>query len=242
MRDHLSPGHTLTGLQRILVVDDDPAIQRLVSEKLDRAGFDVLTAESGQHALEVIKRHGLPHLAVVDINMPCMDGFQFSETVQQFTDLPIIMLTAVDEEETVIRGIEHYAEDYVTKPFSPRELVARVQRVLRRIGDFAYTLDPITAVDGRLAVDFAHQQAIVDGQPVSLTPTETKLLYILMRNAGHTVTTDFLLRRLWPWEEVFEDTLRVHVHRLRQKIEVNPSRPGYIVTERGLGYSFASPN
>jgi DNA-binding response OmpR family regulator len=116
--------------------------------------------------------------------------------------------------------------------------VARVQRVLRHIGDFAYTLEPVTRVDDRLAVDFAHQQALVGGQPVPLTPTETKLLYILMRNAGRTVTTGFLLRRLWPLEEVFEDTLRAHIHRLRRKIEPTPAQPRYIVTERGIGYSF----
>ena len=188
----------------------------------------------------MIARRGLPHLAIVDIMMPGMDGFEFCRTVQEFTDLPVIMLTAVDEEETVIRGIRHFAEDYITKPFSPRELLARVQRVLRRIGDFAYTFDPVTQVDDRLAVDFAHHRVIVQGQPVDLTPTETKLLYILMRNAGRAVTTGFLLRRLRPLEEVFEDTLRVHIHRLRQKIEPVPSQPRYIVTERGLGYRFAA--
>jgi len=188
----------------------------------------------------VVARRGLPHLAIVDIMMPRMDGFEFCRAVQEFTDLPIIILTAVDEEETIIRGIQLFAEDYVTKPFSPRELVARVQRVLRRIGDFAYALDPVTWVDDRLAVDFAHQQAVVDGQPMDLTPTETKILYILMRNAGRTVTVGFLLRRLWPLEEVFEDALRVHVHRLRKKVELNPGQPQYIVTERGLGYRFAA--
>ncbi|MFQ5858491.1 MAG: response regulator transcription factor [Anaerolineae bacterium] len=229
---------SFTRSQRILVVDDDPAILRLVEDKLDYAGFEVFTASSGRHALDVIARRGLPHLAIVDIRMPGMDGFEFCRTVQQSTDLPVIMLTAVDEEETVIRGIEYFAEDYVTKPFSPRELVARVHRILRRVGDFRYTLGPVTQVDDHLAVDFVHQQVIVDGQPASLTPTESKLLFILMRNAGRTVTTDFLLRRLWPQEEVFEDALRVHVHRLRQKIEVTPSEPRYIVTKRGLGYSF----
>jgi DNA-binding response OmpR family regulator len=226
--------------QRVLVVDDDPAILRLVSDKLDRAGFEVLTAASGHQALELIDRRGLPHLAIVDINMPGMDGFEFCQSVQAYSDLPVIMLTAVDEEETVIRGIEQFAEDYVTKPFSPRELVARIQRVLRRVGDFAYTLEPITRVDDRLAVDFSHQQAIVDDESIALTPTETKLLYILMRNAGRTVTTDFLLRRLWPLEEVFEDALRVHVHRLRKKIQGSASRPQYLVTERAVGYRFTS--
>jgi DNA-binding response OmpR family regulator len=228
--------------QRVLVVDDDPAILRLVGDALDRAGFQVIRAASGQRALDAIERHGLPHLAVVDINMPGMDGFELCRTVQEFSDLPVIMLTAIDEEETVIRGIESYAEDYITKPFSPRELVARVRRVLRRIGDFAYTHDPLMRVDDHLSVDFAHQQAVVDGQRIELTPTETKILYILMRNAGRTVTNDFLLRRVWPLEEVFEDTLRVHVHRLRKKIEVIPSQPRYITTERGTGYRFTTSN
>ena len=240
MADTLPFAGSFPGPQRILVVDDDPAIVRLVRDKLDRAGFEVWTAANGQEAIDVVALRGLPHLAIVDVMMPGMDGFEFCQRTQQFADLPVIMLTAVDEEETVIRGIEHFAEDYVTKPFSPRELVARVQRVLRRIGDFAYTLDAVTRVDGRLAVDFAHQQAIVDGEPASLTPTETKLLFILMRNAGRTVTTDFLLRRLWPLEEVYEDVLRVHVHRLRQKIEPVSSQPRYLVTERGLGYRFAA--
>jgi DNA-binding response OmpR family regulator len=223
---------------RILVVDDDPDILRLVSAKLDRAGFDVLTASSGQRALDMIERRGLPHLAIVDLMMPGMSGFDFCQTVQQYTDLPVIMLTAIDEEETVIRGIQHFAEDYITKPFSPRELVARVERVLRRIGDYGYALEPVMAVDGQLSVDFTHQRVTVDGKSRDLTPTETKILYILMRNAGRTVTTDFLLRRLWPFEEVFEDTLRVHVHRLRQKVEPAPSQPRYVITERGLGYRF----
>ena len=238
MADDMIPGHAYEGLQRILVVDDDPAVLQLVRDKLDREGFQVYVAASGQEALEAIERWGLPHLAIVDINMPGMDGFEFCQVVQRFCDLPVILLTAIDEEETVIRGIELYAEDYVTKPFSPRELIARVRRVLRRIGDFAYTLEPVIRVDDRLAVDFAHQQAAVEGQPVSLSPTETKLLYLLMRNAGRPVTTDFLLRRLWPLEEVFEDALRVHIYRLRHKIESTPSRPHYVVTERGLGYQF----
>jgi DNA-binding response OmpR family regulator len=224
--------------QRILVIDDDPLILQLVSDKLDRAGFEVLTAASGQQALELLERSGLPHLAIVDINMPGMDGFEFCRIVQAYTDLPVILLTGVDEEDIIVRGIEQFAEDYVLKPFSPRELLARTQRVLRRIGDFAYTLEPIAKVDDRFAVDFSHQQAIVDNESVSLTPTETKILYILMRNAGRTVTTDFLLRRLWPLEEVFEDTLRVHIHRLRKKIQGSAPQWQYITTERGVGYRF----
>jgi DNA-binding response OmpR family regulator len=231
-------GKANVALQRILIVDDDPAILRLVKIVMEGAGYDTLTAASGVEAFEVIGRSGMPHLAIVDLNMPFMNGFDFCEAVQQFSDLPVIILSAQDEEDTIITGISRFAEDYVTKPFSPRELVARVERVLRRIGDFGYTLGVTTRVDDRLTVDFAHQRALVAGRFISLTPTETKLLYLLMRNAGRVVTADFLLRRLWPMEEVFEDTLRVHVHRLRQKIESTPSQPRYILTERGMGYSF----
>ncbi|MBN1979757.1 MAG: response regulator transcription factor [Anaerolineae bacterium] len=220
------------------MVDDDAAIRSLIKDKLDRAGFEVLTAASGQDAMHVIARHGLPHLAIVDLMMPGMDGFEFCQSVQQFSDLPIIMLSADHEEETIIRGIRYFAEDYITKPFSPSELLVRVERVLRRIGDFAYTLTPVMRVDDRVTVDFAHKQICVDGEMALLTPTETKLLYILMRNAGRVVTTDFLLRRLWPMQEVYEDALYVHIRHLRQKIESDPGEPRYIVTERGLGYTF----
>ena len=231
-------GDPAKGAYRILVVDDDPVIARLVKDTLEGAGCRVLTANSGRYALDVIAQHGLPHLAIVDIYMPVMNGFEFCQAVQEYADLPVIMLSAIDEEETIIQGINRFAEDYVVKPFSTRELAARVQRVLRRLGDYAYALDPIIHVDDDLAIDFAHQQALVKGCVVSLTPTETKLLYILMRNAGHAVSMDFLLRRLWPADEVYEATLRVNVHRLRQKVEPTPSQPRYVLTERGQGYSF----
>jgi len=240
MADAFASGSGKERSQRILVVDDDPAIRRLVTSKFKAAGFEVFTAGDGRDALAVIQRRGLPHLAIVDLHMPGMDGFEFCEVVQQFCDLPIVMLTANAQEETIVHGIELYAEDYVTKPFSPRELLARVQRVLRRIGDFAYALDPVIRVDDRLSVDFSRQQVAVEGRSVALSPTETKLLYILMRHAGRTVTNDFLLRRLWPLQEVFEDTLRVHVYRLRKKLEPDPDSWRYVVTERGIGYRFAA--
>ena len=227
--------------QRVLAVDDDDFNLRIVRHALEEADFAVMTASSGEEALNVIKRQGLPHLAIVDIHMPPgMSGFELCRTIHQFSDLPVIMLTAVGEETTVVEGLEKHAEDYIIKPFVPGELVARVNRVLRRIGDFAYTLDPMTRVDERLAVDFPGRQSYVNGEAVALTPTETKLLYILMRNAGRTVTTDFILRRLWPLEPAYEDRLHVHMHRLRRKIEdkKDKSRPRYIVSERGLGYTF----
>jgi DNA-binding response OmpR family regulator len=224
--------------RRILAIDDDPDILRLIRRELENAGFLVWAAASAEEALDIVSRSGLPHLALVDILLPGIDGLTLARRFQEWSDLPIIMLTSVDEEETVVRAIESFAEDYVRKPFKPRELVARVERVCRRIGDFGYTLQPVIRVDERLSVDFAHQRVTVDGKQVPLTATESKLLYVLMRQAGRPVGTEFLLRRLWPSEEVFEDALRVHVHRLRGKIEPTPGRPRYVVTERGTGYCF----
>jgi len=229
---------TSTVFRRILVVDDDASLLRLLRDILEREGYEVLQASSGAEALTVIARAGLPHLAIVDLVMPGMSGFEFARQVQASVDLPIIMLTAVTEEQSVVQGIERYAEDYITKPFRPRELVARVERVLRRMGDYVYTLAPVVRVDEHLEVDFAHQQARLDGESISLTPTETKILFILLRNAGLVVSTDFLLRRIWPLEDAYAEGLRVHVHRLRQKLGRGSRANSYILTERGLGYRF----
>jgi len=225
-------------LQHILVIDDDESIQRMVCDKLEYEGYEVWTADNGRHALEIIDRRGLPHLAIVDIHMPVIGGFEFCEMVHQYADLPIILLTAVDDEETIIRGIKYFAEDYVTKPFSPRQLAARVERVLHRIGNFAYTREPKVKIDDFLEVDLAHQEVVVDGEAVKLTPIENKILYILMSNAPRVVTIRFLLDRIWPQENVLEDALRVHMHRLREKVEKGSDSRHYILTERGLGYRF----
>ena len=205
---------------------------------LEEEGLDVKTANSAKEAFDKIARDGLPHLAVVDIRMPGIDGLEFARKVQKYSDLPVIMLTAIDEEDTVVKAINEVAEDYVTKPFTPKVLAARVKRVIRRMGDFAFRLEAITVIDDRLAINFADKKALIDEQPVPLTPTETKLLHILIRSARRTVTTEYLLRRLWPLDEVFEDTLRVHIHRLRQKVEPDPASPRYLITQRGIGYSF----
>jgi DNA-binding response OmpR family regulator len=225
-------------IQRVLVVDDNTYTLRLVKHTLETAGYQVSTAVSGEEALTLIKRYGLPHLAVVDLHMPGMSGFEFCHAVHDFSDMPVIMLTAVGSEETIIEGLEEHAEDYIVKPFSGPELIARVSRVLRRMGDFSYTLDSTTIIDDRLAINFPSREVIVEGEPIPLTPTESKLLYILVRNAGRIVTTEFLLSRIWPLQEAQEDRLHVHVHRLRRKIEENHNKPTYIVAERGTGYRF----
>ncbi|MEM7353866.1 MAG: response regulator transcription factor, partial [Acidobacteriota bacterium] len=207
---------------------------------LRKAGFEVWTTGSGADALALLEHRGLPHLAIVDLLMPGMSGDELCRQLQEFTDLPIITLTSVKDKETTADALRRIAEDYVVKPFDPGEFVARIERLLRRIGDFAYALEPRIDVDDRLQVEFARRTAFLDGQAIELTPTETKLLYILMRNAGRTVVTDYLIRRMWPLDEVFEEALRTHIYRLRRKIEPEVTKPRYVITRRGIGYSFAA--
>ena len=226
---------------KVLLVEDDPGSQLFTRSVLERAGYQVWCARDGKAALETLERRGLPHLALIDIMMPGMDGLEVARKIQEFVDLPIIMLTSVERTETKVDALTRFAEDYVVKPFEPTELLARIDRLLRRIGDFSYTLEPRVRIDDRLSVELARRRAIVEGREIELTPTETKLLFVLMRNAGRTLLSDYLLKRVWPMEEVYEDTLRTHVYRLRRKIEDNPKDPRYVLTERGLGYSFKKP-
>ncbi|MGD2114398.1 MAG: response regulator transcription factor [Acidobacteriota bacterium] len=223
-------------LRRILCVDDDRDILRILQYTLESWGFEVITAPGGLEALELIERQGLPDLALVDIRMPDLDGLELSRRILSYCDLPIIMLTAVSDEETVVRAIEGLAEDYVVKPFRPRELVARVNRVMRRIHVLSAAGGRELEVDDGLRVDLVGHRLTVEGEKRSLTPTETKILSILIRRLGHTVHHEYLLSRVWPLEEVFEESLRVHIYRLRRKIEADPRRPRRLLTERGIGY------
>ncbi|GAB4275187.1 MAG: response regulator transcription factor [Candidatus Promineifilaceae bacterium] len=225
---------------RILAVDDSDIILTMVDTALASAGFQVFTALSGEDALEVIKKEGLPHLALVDINMPFgMDGFELCEAVHEFCDLPIIMVTGVEDEGTIVDAIDLHAEDYIVKPFNPGELVARVRRVIRSVGNFNYPLTQPTWVDKVTAVDFPNQRLFVEDNEIALTATETKLLYILMRSSPNTLSSDYIIRRLWPLERAYEDRLRVYIHRLRQKMESLPNTRRYIFSVRGKGYLFS---
>jgi DNA-binding response OmpR family regulator len=223
----------------ILAVDDDALILELVEESLVRSNFRVSTVSSGEGGLDWIKRKGLPDLAVVDINMPFgMDGLEFCDKVHTYCDMPIIMLTAVEDEATITQAIETCAEDYVTKPFAPGELIARVRRILRRTSKSPFTMATLTRVDAHLAIDFPDCQIILNGRPISLTPTETKLLYLLTRAAGQPVNTDYLLRRLWPHDIAHQERLRVYIHRLRSKLSAAENQHEYIQSVRGVGYMF----
>lgn len=225
---------------RILLVDDEPDIRWTVSQVLEDEGFEVTTAGSAEEALSRIETEGIPHLAVVDIMMPEIDGLELCRRLHEFSDLPVILLTAVDDQRTITQAIRQFAEDYVVKPFDPDELAARVRRVLARFETFEHASGPALVIDERLTLELGAGRALVGGEPVELTPTESHILHILVRARGRTVSTEHLLERIWPREEVFEDSLRVHVHRIRRKIEQEPSTPRHVLTERGVGYRFAA--
>ncbi len=224
--------------QTILIIDDHEYTVRILSHALKNAGFEVQAAYSGEEGLELIRTQGLPDLAVVDYYMDLgMNGMEFCKRVLSFSDLPIVMLTAVYDETIIEKCLEDYCEDFVRKPFSPEVLVARIRRVLSRFEPVAAAKTFNMLVDEHLTINFAEQTVKINGKPVSLTPIETKLLYVLMRQAGTPVNPQYILRRIWPQEIVFEDRLHVHMHRLRRKIDNNSQEP-YIVSKRGAGYIF----
>lgn len=228
-------------IQQILAVDDNENMRTLLQIILEQAGFEVVTAASGEEALTVMRRRGVPHLALLDVNMPEMSGFELARSIRETSDMPVIFLTAVDHEGMVVEGLERYADDYIVKPFHVNELIARVQRVLRRVDNFNYRADPVVNIDDRLQINFSAQEAIVNGEPVPLTPTEVKLLEILVNNRGRVIPTDRLLQRIWPTEQASEDRLYVAIYRLRQKLKGEDGQWDYIVTRSGLGYVFMGP-
>ncbi len=224
--------------QRILVVDDNAYTLRIVRFALEKAHFAVSTATSGKQALELVRRHGVPHLAIVDLHMPGMSGFEFCHSFRKISGSPVVMLTAVTDESTITESLEKYAEDYIVKPFRPAELTARVRRVLRRVDNFEYTTQ-ITQLDDRLLINFHQREAVVDGEPVSLTRSESLLLRVLVNSAGRIVPTKSIINHLWPLQDAQEDRLHVLVHRLRRKIEADPKKPAYVVARRGTGYGYS---
>ncbi len=224
--------------EAILVLDDDHQILELVTIKLEHAGYHVISASAVDRALALIDKLGLPHLALVDIHMPGRSGLDFCAEILSYSDLPIIMLTADSDLTTIIDAIEYYAEDYIVKPFNLNELLVRIRRVLRRVSDSDYAMAPVQTINDRLAINIGAQTVIIDGDERRLTPIESKLLHILVRHRGNAVRSEYLLKRVWPHEEVYEDALRVHIHRLRQKLKIGQSDHQTIVTERGVGYRF----
>ena len=221
----------------ILLVDDDATLLSVLSRRLTREWYDVQTAPSGQKALALLER-AWPQILVVDLMMPGMDGFELCARIKRIADLPIIVLSAVDASEAKVLALEDYAEDYITKPFNPDELVARVQRVLRR----AAAGRPQLVLDGgELEIDLAARRVTTPKASWPLTPTEVRLLQVLIASVDTTVPTETLLDRVWSESDGADPSyVWVTVRRLRRKLEVDPDRPKYLLTDRGVGYRLST--
>ena len=221
----------------ILLVDDDATVLSVLSRHLSRDGFDVRTASSGQAALSALSR-GWPSIVVVDLMMPVMDGFELAQRIKRIADLPIIVLSAVDADQTKVEALQHFADDYVVKPFSPDELAARIQRVLRRT---APSRTQVTIGGGELEIDLAGRRVSTPAGTHPLTPTEVRFMQVMLGSLDRTVPTELLLDRVWSEADGADASyVWVTVRRLRRKVEVDPDEPRYLLTERGIGYRLSS--
>ncbi len=223
----------------ILVVDDEPRMIRFIRMNLELEGYRVIEASDGLQALDQVRKY-MPDLVIMDVMMPKMDGFETLSLLREISTVPVILLTVKSDEEDRIHGLELGADDYVTKPFSPRELVSRVNAVLRRADWPSPTPRSVLKIDDVLSIDFNRHQVIVSGERIDLRPTEYRLLSHLIQNAGWVVPHETLLAKVWGYEYRDETHyLRLYINYLRKKIEQDPANPQYILTERGVGYRFA---
>lgn len=227
--------------QKILIVEDEPDIRKLVQYNLTQERFKVLEAEDGEQALKIVQRDR-PHLVILDLMLPGLSGIELCRILRDRIDtakLPILMLTAKAGETDRVLGLEMGADDYLTKPFSPRELVARVRAILRRSESRAET-EPLPAYDrGGLKIDFTNYEVFASGKNVKLTLKEFELLRFLVQNPNRVLSRDQLLDRVWGGETfVTPRTVDVHIRRLRKAIEKDDSNPKWILTLRGVGYKF----
>ncbi len=222
----------------ILVIEDDKKTASLVALYLEREGFQVMTAYDGRQALELARRNK-PIFVILDLMLPEVDGWEVCRQLRQSSDVPILILSAREEEVDRVSGLTLGADDYVVKPFSPRELVARVKAILRR-GRLASIKDEEILSFGGLVLDQEKRRVSLNGNPVVLTPHEFNLLHALMSSPGKVFTRDELLAHIYPKHEalVIDRVVDVHIGKLRQKIEKDPSNPKYILTVRGIGYQF----
>jgi DNA-binding response OmpR family regulator len=228
--------------QKILVVDDEPHILELVKYNLAQEGFEVLTAHDGAQAV-ARARDSQPDLIILDIMLPYVDGLEVCRQIRRDSAVPIIMLTAKGGELERVVGLEIGADDYVTKPFSPRELVARVRAILRRTAVEASPGQTGPLRGGGLVLDPNTHEVTLDGRLVDLTAKEFELLRLLLSHPNRVFTRDFLLEHIWGYDYYGSTrTVDMHISRLREKIEDDPASPTYIVTVRGVGYKFKAPS
>jgi DNA-binding response OmpR family regulator len=224
--------------RRILVIDDEERMVRFIRLNLEHDGFLVNDAFNGKQAIQRL-RDATPDLILLDVMMPDLDGFEVLQMIREISNVPVIMLTAKGEEDDRVRGLELGADDYVTKPFSPRELVSRVKAVLRRTEGASGSMHGLIEVDEHLKMDFDRREVWKNGKIVKLRPTEYRLLYHLVQNAGWVVSHDQLLAKVWGYEYRDEPHyVRLYINYLREKLEDDPANPIYILTERGVGYRF----
>ncbi len=224
--------------RRILVVDDEERMVRFIRLNLEHDGFHVSEAFNGRQAVQKLRDINLD-IILLDVMMPDLDGFEVLEMVREISNVPVIMLTAKGEEDDRVRGLELGADDYVTKPFSPRELVSRVRAVLRRTEGASGSMHGLIEIDERLKIDFDRREVWLESKIVKLRPTEYRLLYHLVQNAGWVVSHDQLLAKVWGYEYRDEPHyVRLYINYLRQKLEKDAANPKYILTERGVGYRF----
>ena len=222
----------------ILVVDDEPHIVQVVGMNLELEGYQVHGASNGHEALRKVTEE-LPALVILDVTMPEMDGFETLRRIRAISSVPVIMLTVSADESDRVRGLDLGADDYVTKPFSPRELASRVNAVLRRVEAPNSVAKTEIKVDDRLCIDLDRRKVVIENKEVHLRPTEFRLLYHLVNNAGSVLTHETLLKRVWGYEYSEEDQyLWLYIRYLRLKIEEDPKHPKYILSERGIGYRF----
>jgi two-component system KDP operon response regulator KdpE len=222
----------------ILVVDDEPRMIQFIRMNLELEGYRVIQASNGLEALAKV-RDELPDLVILDVMMPDLDGFETLRILRETSDVPVTMLTVKSEEDDIVRGLNLGADDYITKPFSPRVLSSRVQALLRRAELPAAIEKTSLEIDERLTIDFARREVIVEGERIQLRPTEYRLLYHLVNNAGWVMPHETLLQKVWGYEYRDETHyLRLYITYLRQKIEKDSTNPQYILTERGVGYRF----
>jgi len=228
-------------LKLILIVDDEARMRRFIQMNLELEGYRVIEGENGLEAIDRV-REDLPDLVLMDVMMPEMDGFEALEIIRETSIVPVIMLTVRDDESDKIKGLELGADDYITKPFSPRELSSRVKAVLRRVdmgSSGSASASSFIEVDDYLQIDFNRRAVIVGGKEEKLRPTEYRLLYHLVQNAGRILTHEMILAKVWGYEYRDESQyVRLYITYLRQKIEPDPGNPKYILTERGVGYYF----